>query len=49
LLQPRSLALLRKKHNAIKAAHRYAVQEGDATMLPSAAALFGQKKRNTFL
>ena len=31
-----------KKQNAIKVAHRYAVQVSDTTMLPKAASLPGQ-------
>ena len=40
---------MREKHNAIKAAHRYVVQGSDTTMLPIAAASFGQKNRNIIL
>ena len=31
-------------YNVIKAPHRYVVQEGDATMMTTAASLFGQQK-----
>ena len=33
--------------NTIKDPQRYAVQEGDATMLPKAAASFGQKNQHS--
>ena len=33
-------------HNTIKDPHRYAVQGSDTTMMPMAASLFGQKKRD---